>query len=115
MHGNKPHTPEDCPIELRAIQEIREHYVANVLDDTGKGSSLTSALLAGRGKFHMSIVRNPIFPTVSLKNVVPPVLHITLDIVLKLFKILLGNVKSQDIDSNEPSEESQARANDWSE
>ena len=57
--------------------------------------------MAARGKLHKSIVSSPVFPIASLGNVVPVVLHITLGIVLKLYKMLLYPVKIQDCTSNE--------------
>ena len=42
---------------------------------------------------------------------VPPVLHITLGIVLKLFKMLLERVKSQDCTPNESG--TQANEDEW--
>ena len=57
--------------------------------------------MAARGKLYKSIVSSLVFPIASLGNVVPPLLHITLGIVLKLFKMLLECIKSQDCTSNE--------------
>ena len=45
--------------------------------------------LRARSKFHNSVVSPVIFPIISLDNVVPPVLHIMLGVVLKLYKLLL--------------------------
>ena len=98
-HGVVPHTPETCPLVLRTVDEIKEHHVANVVDDRMDGSDWAMAL---RGKLHKSIVSSPVFPISSLGNVAPPVLHITLGIVLKMFNMLIEHVKSQDSASNEP-------------
>ena len=111
-HGSGPHTPEICKIELRTIEEIKEHHVANVLDDRGDSHQVCS--LAIRGKHHKSIVSSPIFPIMFLENVVPPVLHITLGIVLKLFKMLLNHAKSQESQSVEPHHENEC-AKEWQE
>ena len=43
-----------------------------------------------------------VFSISSLGNVVLPVLHITLGIVLKMFHMLVEHVKSQDSALNEP-------------
>ena len=67
--------------------------------------------MAARGKLHKSIISSPLFPVVSLGNVVPPVLYITLGIVLKLFKMLLEGVKSQDCTSKELG--TQANEDEW--
>ena len=94
-----PNTPETCPLVLRTVDEIREHHVANVVDDRINGSDRAMAL---RGKLHKSILSGLVFPISSLGNVVPPVLHITLGIVLKMFNMLVKHVKSQDSASDEP-------------
>ena len=98
-HGDVPHTPETCPLVLRTVDEIREHHVVNVVDDRMNVSDQAMAL---RGKLHKSIVSSLVFPISSLGNVVPPVLHITLGIVLKMFNMLVEHVKSQHSASNEP-------------
>ena len=92
-HGVVPHTPETCPLVLRTVDEIREYHVANVVDDRMDGSDRAMVL---RGKLHKSIVSIPVFPISSLGNVVPPVLHITLGIVLKMFNMSIEHFKSQD-------------------
>ena len=51
--------------------------------------------MALRGKLHKSIVSSLVFPISSLGNAVPPVLHITLGIVLKMFNMLLEHVESR--------------------
>ena len=93
-----PHTPERCQVYLRTVEETDEHHLAHVTDDGMEGSGRA---MAARGKLHKSIVISPVFPIASLGNVVPAVLHITLGIVLKLYKMLLYPVKSQDCTSNE--------------
>ena len=84
---------------LRTVDEIREHHVANVVDGRMDGSDREMAL---RSKLHKSIVNSLVLPISSLGNVVPPVLHITLGIVLKMFNMLVKHVKSQDSASDEP-------------
>ena len=74
------------------------------MEDSGRA-------MAARGKLHESIISSPVFPIVSLGNVVPPVLHNTLGILLKLFKMLLERVKSQDYTSNESG--TQANEDEW--
>ena len=49
-----------------------------------------------RGKYNSLV-----FPISSVGNVVPPVLHITLGIVLKMFSMLAEHAKGQDSVSNE--------------
>ena len=109
-HGGVPHTPETCPLVPRTVDEIREHHVANVVDDRMDGNDRE---MAARGKLHKSIASSPVFPISSLGNVVPPVLHITLGIVLKMFNMLVEHVKSQDSASNEPTNDE--NNNKWQE
>ncbi|XP_065684863.1 uncharacterized protein LOC136097000 [Hydra vulgaris] len=52
--------------------------------------------LRALGKFHNSIIAPLIFPIITLDNVVPPVLHIMLGVVLKLYKLLLKECKTLD-------------------
>ena len=49
-----------------------------------------------KGKHHSSIIGSPLIPIISLSNIVPPVLHITLGIVLKLFEMILSEVRKLD-------------------
>ena len=81
-HGGKPHTPAHCFIDLRSLSDYESSYNENLAEDRMGGD------LHKTGKFHESIVARSIFP-IALENVVPPVLHIMLGIVLKLYKILL--------------------------
>ena len=66
-------------------------YAGNLSDDRAGGS------LRKTGKFHQSVCSLVIFPIKTVENVVPPVLHIMLGIVLRLFNILAGICR--DIDS----------------
>ena len=93
-----PHPPETCQVYLRTVEEIDEHHLANVTDDGMEGSG---RVMAARGKLQKSIVSSPVFPIASLENLVPVVLHITLEIVLKLYKMSLYPVKSEDCTPNE--------------
>ena len=49
-----------------------------------------------KGKHHFSIIGTPLILITSLSNIVPPVLHITLGIVLKLFEMILSEVRKLD-------------------
>ena len=88
-HGGTPHTPENCKIELRGISDYMENFIANVVDDR-------IGTVNRKGKHHSSIIGTPLIPINSLSNIVPPVLHITLGIVLKLFQIILSEVRKLD-------------------
>ena len=90
-HGSRIHTPNDCPeIGRRTIGDIESLYCENLAEDRqGFDTRVT-------GKFHGNFYNRAIFPILSLDNVVPPVLHIMLGIVLKLFNLLLS--RCRDID-----------------
>ena len=82
-HGGLPHIPDTCQVHLRTVEEIDEHHVANVADDRMKSSDRA---MAARGELQESIISSPVFLITSLGNVLPPVFHITLRIVLRLFR-----------------------------
>ena len=88
-HSGTAHTPEDCLIPERTIEDLEASYNENLVDDRAGG-------LHKRGKFHESIISRPLFPIKSLSHVVPPVLHIKLGIVLKLYQILLSKTQEKD-------------------
>ena len=81
-HPVGPHTPESCPTELRTTESYENFYQENLCEDRREGD------LNATGKYHGSVVRRAIFPLSNLENLVPPVLHITLGIVLRLFNML---------------------------
>ena len=66
--------------EFYVCDEIRENHVTNVVDDKMDGNEQA---MAARGELYKSIISSLMFPISSLGNVVPPVLHITLGVVLK--------------------------------
>ena len=87
-HGGTPHTPEICKIELREISDYMENFIANVVNDRVGNVNR-------KGKHHSSIIGTPLIP-ISLSNIAPPVLYITLGIVLKLFEMILSEVRKLD-------------------
>ncbi|XP_066911411.1 uncharacterized protein, partial [Clytia hemisphaerica] len=90
-HGGKPHSPLHCKeISLREIDDLDAFYAGNLLDDRAKGD------LRKLGRFHASVCNHRIFPILTLRNVVPPVLHIMLGIVLRLFNLLTGACREID-------------------
>ena len=89
-HPVGPHTPQSCPTELRTIESYENFYNENVCETRREGD------LNATGKYHGSVVRRPIFPLLNLDNLIPPVLHITLGIVLKLFNMLESATKNLD-------------------
>ena len=82
-HSGTAHAPEDCLIPERTIEDLEASHNENLVDDRGGG-------LHKKRKFHESIISRALFPLKSLSHVVPPVLHIKLGIVLKLYQILLS-------------------------
>ncbi|XP_065685093.1 uncharacterized protein LOC136097065 [Hydra vulgaris] len=89
-HASMPHTPANCNILKRTIQSLESAYNENLCEDRQGGN------LRALGKFHNSIIAPVIFPIITLDNVVPPVLHIMLVVVLKLYKLLLKECKTLD-------------------
>ena len=76
-------------IPERKIEDLEASYNENLVDDRAGG-------LHKRGKFHESIIGRPLFRIKSLSHVVPPVLHIKLGIVLKLYQTLLSKTQEKD-------------------
>ena len=88
-HSGTAHTPEDCLILERTIEDLEASYNENLVDDRAGG-------LHKRRKFHESMISRPLFPIKSLCHVVPPVLHIELGKVLRLYQILLSKTQEKD-------------------
>ena len=95
-HGGSPHTPDHCDIPLRSVQELEDCYNENLSDNRGSGNFHPNLNLNKTGRHHSSVSRRNLFPFVCLDNIVPPVLHITLGIVLKLFNLLLSKCRVLD-------------------
>ena len=90
-HHGKPHSPLHCKdISPREIEQLTASYAGNLSDDRAGG------LLRKTGKFHSSVCNLMIFPIKTVENVVPPVLHIMLGIVLRLFNMLTGICRDMD-------------------
>ena len=88
-NGGTPHVPENCRIELRKISDYMENFIANIVDDRVGNVNR-------KGKHHSSIIGTPLIPMTPLSNIVPPVLYITLRIVLKLFEMISSEFKKLD-------------------
>ena len=88
-HSGTAHTPEDCLIPERKIEDLEATYNENLVDDRAGG-------LHKRGKFHESIISRVLFPIKPLSNVVPPVLHIKLGIVVKIYQVLFSKTQHKD-------------------
>ena len=89
-HSGKSHTPENYQIELRTMQSIKNNFNENL----AQGG--TKIDMRKTGKEHESVVRRSVLPLKSLDSVVPPVLHLTLGIVLKLYKVLVSELHGLD-------------------
>ena len=83
------HTPENCPIVERAMEDLEASYNEMLTDDRAGGDCHKT------GKFHESIIHAAIFPKKTLSQVVTPVLHIRLGTVLKLYQFLLTKTKQK--------------------
>ena len=84
--GGTPDTIENCKIELMEISDFMKNFVANVVDHR-------VGTVNKKGKHHFSIIGNPLCPITTPSTILPPVLHITLGIVLKLFEMILSEVR----------------------
>ena len=84
------HTPENCPMVERTVEDLEASYNKMLADDRAGGDCHKT------GKFHESIIHAAIFPIKTLSQVVTPVLHIRLGTVLKLYQILLSKTQQKD-------------------
>ena len=89
-HAGKPHTPENCPTEMRTVLDYIENYNENLAEDRNQNN------LHVNGKEHNSIAGPMIFPLRSLDNLVPASMHINLGIMLLLYSLLLNECKQLD-------------------
>ena len=89
-HPGMAHTPENCPIVERTMEDLEASYNEMLTDDRAGGDCHKT------GKFHESIIHAAIFPIKTLSQVVTPVLHIRLGTVLKLYQILLSKTQQKD-------------------
>ena len=93
-HGGRPHNPQNCiGIVKRSVDEVEALYNENLCEDRQTNDTRKT------GKFHGNFFHRFVFPIKSLDFVVPPILHIMLGIVLKLFNLLLE--RCREIDSSE--------------
>ena len=89
-HAEKPHTPENCPVELRTVRDYHENLAENYLDDRNHGDRHKN------GKFHCSVVEEMLFPLTDLNRLVPAVLHINLGITVLLYDQLVAECRKRD-------------------
>ena len=91
-HGGKGHSPnsEFCKdIKRRTISDIQSLVMENIVDDR-KGNERKT------GRHHGNFHHGMLIPIRSLDSVVPPVLHIMLGVVLKLYEFLLAQCQKID-------------------
>ena len=88
MHSGTPHTPKSCKIELKEISDFMENFLANIVNMVGTVNK--------KVKHNSSIIGTSLIPITPLSNIVQPVLHVTLGIVLKLFEMVLSKVRELD-------------------
>ena len=93
-HGGLPHGPKHEKYPLRTLEEMEGHYNANLCETRGGKKGYLD--LSSTGKHHESIRGRNLMKFIPLENVVPPVLHITLGIVLRLFNKLLSQCRILD-------------------
>ena len=84
------HTPENCPMVERTVEDLEASYNKMLADDRAGGDYHKIR------KFHESIIHAAIFPIKMLFQVVPPVLHIRLETVLKFYQTLLTKTQQKD-------------------
>ena len=84
------HTPENCPMVERTMEDLEASYNKMLADDRAGGDYHKIR------KFHESIIHAAIFPIKMLSQVVTPVLHIRLGTFLKLCQTLLTKTQQKD-------------------
>ena len=94
-HGDAPHTPADCPVEKRSVDDYHWNYSANLADTRNNND------LHLNGKDHDSVCGQMLFPLRSLDQVVPASLHILLGVTLLLYNELLQICKGIDTEACE--------------
>ena len=87
-HSGTAHTPEDCLIPERTIEDLEDSYNENLVERGGR--------LRKTRKFHESVINRPLFPIKSLSHVLPPILHTKKRIDLHLHQILLSKTQEND-------------------
>ena len=89
-HGGRSHGPEYCDCTLCSL-EMEGHYNAYLCDTIGgKRGHLD---LSSTCRYHESIKGRNLFKFIPLVNVIPPILNITLGIVLRLFNKFLDQCR----------------------
>ena len=89
-HSDKPHTPENCPVELRTVRGYHENLSRNYLDDRNHGDRHKN------GKYHFSVVEEMLFLITDLSRLVPAVLHINLGITVLIYDELVKECRKRD-------------------
>ena len=87
-----PHTRHSCKFEERSPKQYVQEYHEFLADDRKDA-----------GKFYASVIDAMLFPIRTLDHVVPPVLHIMMGIVEKLYTILEEECEALDAQDDESS------------
>ena len=87
-HGNRraDQTCEECNCTKREDSDLEELYNANLAVLSGEGRSAGKLATNKQGKDHAGVKDRRLIDFIPLKNIVPPVLHITLGIVQRMFE-----------------------------
>ena len=97
-HGGKPADDKcnECNCELREDSGFEGLFNANIADLSGEGKYAGKLATQKHGKDHSGVKSRHLMSFIPLKNVVPPVLHITLGIVQRLFEKMLEQCRVTD-------------------
>ena len=87
-HGGKKadQTCKECNCSAREDSDLEELYNANVAVLSGEGRNAGKLATSKQGKDHAGVKERRLIDFIPLKNIVPPVLHITLGIVKRMFE-----------------------------
>lgn len=90
------HECSECDCALREDSDFEELFNANIADLSGAGKYVGKLATHKQGKDHSGVKLRHLMSFIPLKNVVPPVLHITLGIVQRLFEKMLEKCRVAD-------------------
>ena len=81
-HEGKPHSQDECQIEVRDRNDYTLNFSENLQDDRNYSNRRKN------GHEHNSVIGAMVFPLNDLSNIIPPILHMHLGIVLELYNEL---------------------------
>ena len=90
------HTPDTCQVEPRTLAQYKNEFNENYIDERNSFDRHKN------GHFHANVAEAMLFPLKyeGLEQVVPPVLHIMIGIVLNIYNELVDDCKKLDADEN---------------